>query len=86
MGEIVECFCIYLNVVCSNYLLGSFVVWGKYVVEIIMNYLLLMSFGEEFLLRKIYDLDGYVLLIGVGYDFNMFVYLFEVCFGVCELI
>ena len=36
--------------------------------------------------KNIYDLDGYVLLIGVGYDSNTSVHLSEVRSGACELI
>ena len=63
MGEIVECFRTYPNVVRSNHPLGSFLCMGKHAVEITMNHSLSMSFGEESPLRKIYDLDGYVLLM-----------------------
>ncbi len=51
-----------------------------------MNQSLSMSLGEESPLRKIYDLDGYILLIGVGYDSNTSVHLSEVRSGACELI
>ncbi len=44
------------------------------------------EFREESPLRKIYDLDGYILLIGVGYDSNTSVHLSEVRSGACELI
>ena len=86
MGEIVECFSTYPNVERSNHPFGSFAAWGKHAVEITMNHSLSMSFGEESPLRKIYDLDGYVLLIGVGYDSNTSVHLSEVRSGACELI
>ena len=45
-----------------------------------------MSFGEESPLRKIYDLDGYILLIGVGHDSNTSVHISEVRSGARELI
>ncbi|MCQ6567073.1 aminoglycoside N(3)-acetyltransferase [Bacillus mycoides] len=86
MGKIVECFRTYPNVSRSNHPLGSFAAWGKNAEEITMNHSLSMSLGEESPLRKIYDLDGYILLIGVGYDSNTSIHLSEVRTGARELI
>ncbi|MBE7149935.1 AAC(3) family N-acetyltransferase [Bacillus mycoides] len=86
MGKIVECFRTYPDVSRSNHPLGSFAAWGKHAEAITMNHSLSMSLGEESPLRKIYDLDGYILLIGVGYDSNTSMHLSEVRTGARELI
>ena len=43
------------------------------------------EFRRRISIKKIYDLDGYILLIGVGYDSNTSVHLSEVRSGACEL-
>jgi len=77
MGQIVECFRSYESVLRSNHPQVSFAAWGSNADKIIENHQLERGFGENSPLQKIYDLDGYVLLLGVGYDNNTSLHLSE---------
>ncbi|WP_425447231.1 aminoglycoside N(3)-acetyltransferase [Dethiothermospora halolimnae] len=77
MGRIVEAFRKFPNVLRSSHPTCSFGAWGKYSKEIIENHSLEYSLGENSPLARIYDLNGYVLLLGVGYDSNTSYHLSE---------
>ncbi|MEB3216824.1 MAG: AAC(3) family N-acetyltransferase [Nostocales cyanobacterium 94392] len=68
MGKIVEVFRTYENVLRSSHPSFSFAAWGNHAETIIKNHSLNYSLGEESPLARLYDLNGYVLLLGVGYD------------------
>jgi aminoglycoside 3-N-acetyltransferase len=77
MGRIVEVFRTYPNVKRSNHPTYSFAAWGKNSDYILSEHSLEEGFGERSPLGKIFELDGYILLIGTGYDSNTSLHLAE---------
>lgn len=67
MGRINECFRNYADVIRSAHPAFSFAGWGKNSAFIIENQALNNSVAEQSPIGRIYDLDGYVCLLGVGY-------------------
>ena len=77
MGAIVECFRTYEGVTRSYHPTTSFAAWGKHGAVITSEHSLSFSLGEDSPLQKLYDLDTYVLLLGVGYGNNTSIHLAE---------
>ncbi|MCL2560669.1 MAG: AAC(3) family N-acetyltransferase [Turicibacter sp.] len=77
MGKIVECFRSYENVKRSDHPQVSFAAWGKDADRITRHHQLAYGLGEGSPLQKIYDLDGHVLLLGVGHGNNTSLHLSE---------
>jgi aminoglycoside 3-N-acetyltransferase len=77
MGRIAECFRTFDHVLRSRHPAVSFATWGKHARTITDNHSLDYGLGEQSPLARIYDLDGFVLLLGVGYDRNTSFHLAE---------
>ncbi|NBI06245.1 aminoglycoside N(3)-acetyltransferase [Senegalia massiliensis] len=77
MGRIVEVFRTFPGVIRSSHPHNSFAAWGRYKEQIINNHSLEYSLGENSPLAKIYDLDGFILLLGVNHDNNTSLHLSE---------
>ncbi|RSK29476.1 aminoglycoside N(3)-acetyltransferase [Bacillus sp. HMF5848] len=70
MGVIVETFRTMPGVKRSNHPMYSFAAWGKFADYIVSEQPLEAGFGLQSPLAKIYELNGYILLLGVDHDSN----------------
>lgn len=77
MGRIVDNFRTQSGVFRSYHPTSSFAAWGKDSIEIVGTQPLEAEFGLDSPLQKIYDLNGYVLLIGVDHSNNTSLHLSE---------
>jgi len=77
VGTIPEVFRKQRGVLRSNHPQVSFTARGKFAEYITRDHSLEYAFGEKSPLAKIYKLDGYVLLIGVGQINNTSIHLAE---------
>src|SRR5579859_4410348 len=77
MGAIVECFRTFPDVKRSAHPAFAFAAWGKNAEAIIADQPLDYFDGKDSPLHNIYELDGYVLLLGVGHGNNTSLHLAE---------
>ena len=75
MGAVAEMFRSWPGAIRSDHPARSVAAWGKNAEYLVEKHDLSNIFGDGSPVGKLYDLDGYVLLIGVGYDKNTSLHL-----------
>lgn len=75
MGAVSEMFRQWPGTLRSSHPARSVAAWGRYAQYLTEHHDLSDIFGDSSPIGRLYELDGYVLLIGVGYDKNTSLHL-----------
>lgn len=78
MGAVAEMFRRWPGTLRSDHPARSVAAYGKYARYLVEDHDLSNIFGDGSPIGKLYELDGYVMLIGVGYDKNTSLHLADV--------
>lgn len=78
MGAVAEMFRKWPGTIRSDHPARSVAAYGKNAKYLVQNHDLSNIFGDGSPIGKLYELDAYVLLIGVGYDKNTSIHLADV--------
>ena len=77
MGQLPELLRTWPGARRSSHPVGSFAALGPAATELVDHHPLLNEFGESSPLARLYDLDGHILLLGVGHERNTSLHLAE---------
>lgn len=78
MGGVSEMFRQWPGTLRSDHPARSVAAWGRFARHLTKDHDLSDIFGDSSPIGRLYELDGYVLLIGVGYDKNTSLHLADV--------